>query len=199
MAPEICQTGHPVLRQPARALSREEILTQDCQNLIQDMIAAMREAPGVGLAAPQIGVGLQIAVIEDRPEYQARWSPEQLTRFEREPVPLYVIINPELELLDQDAPDNTALFFEGCLSVAGFGALVPRAKRVRLRCLNEQAQVVTLEAQGWHARILQHEVDHLHGKLYLDRMLTRSFATQDQLQQLWTDLPVAEVCRQLGI
>lgn len=198
MKTDICQTGHPVLRQRALALPESEILTDGCQRLILDMIAAMREAPGVGLAAPQIGVSLQIAVIEDRPEYLARWTPENLREFERVPVPLHVIINPELELLEQENPDEQAVFFEGCLSVAGFGALVPRAKRVRLRCLNERAEPVELEASGWHARILQHEVDHLHGRLYLDRMLSRSFCTQEQMSY-WTEKPVAEVCRELGI
>lgn len=192
----ICQTGDPVLRQAARPLSPDEILSAQCRQLIEHMQATVRSAPGVGLAAPQIGVGMQIAVIEDRPEYIARWSPEQIEAFERVPVPFYVIINPELELLE---PDDTALFYEGCLSVAGFSALVPRAKKVRVKYLDESARPQVIEASGWHARILQHEIDHLNGTLYLDRMLTRSFTSVESLHRHWIDKAIPEICQALNI
>lgn len=192
----ICQTGHPVLRQAAQPLSADEIRSDETQQLIARMQATMRAAPGVGLAAPQIGLAKQIAVIEDRPEYIARWEPAQITKFQRQPVPFYVLINPVVEILDER---DTVLFFEGCLSVAGFGALVPRARRVRVSYLDAQAEPQTLAAEGWHARIIQHEVDHLGGRLYLDRMLTRSFAGQEQISTYWADKSVSTICQELAI
>src|SRR4029079_5853661 len=110
------QGGEPVLRQVAQPLSPEEILSEPIQGLIESMRATMRDAPGVGLAAPQIGLLLQIAVIEDRPEYSRDASAETLRERERQPVPFHVIINPKLTITEP----ATADFFEGCLSLAGF-------------------------------------------------------------------------------
>ena len=88
---------------------------------------------------------------------------------------------------------ESAEFFEGCLSLAGFTAVVARAKQVRVECLNEKAEPVTIEATGWYARILQHEIDHLGGVLYVDRMNSRTFFTQDNYVRYWKDRSVAEV------
>ena len=110
------QTGEPVLRNKARALSPEEIVSPWAATLIANMRDTMRAAPGVGLAAPQIGEGVALVVIEDRPEYMANASPEQLAEKEREPVPFHVLANPVLTIVD----DTPAEFFEGCLSFAGF-------------------------------------------------------------------------------
>jgi peptide deformylase len=170
---KIRQTGEPVLRRHARALSREEILSDEIQRLIADMRDTVRDAPGVGLAAPQIGESLRLAVIEDRQEYIDKLPPGQAEDRGRVAVPFHVIVNPVLTL--EAEPDTR--FFEGCLSVAGFTAIVPRAAKVRVECLNESAQPVAIEAAGWYARILQHEIDHLHGGLYIDRMNSRSFMT----------------------
>ena len=173
MTLEIVQTGDPVLRQVARMLTVEEILSPATQELIIQMRDTMREAPGVGLAAPQIGLPLQLAVIEDRSDYIQSMSPEQRVAYQRSPVDFHVIINPKLTL----AGDETVDFFEGCLSVEGFAAVVSRSVKVHVECLNERAEPVTIDAQGWYARILQHEIDHLNGTLYIDRMQTRSFTT----------------------
>lgn len=170
---EIVQTGHPVLRQVARQLSVEEIRSEQTKKLIAAMRETMYAAPGVGLAAPQIGLSLQLAVIEDRSDYLKDASPEQLAAQERSAVDFHVIINPVLHIVG----DETVDFFEGCLSVSGFGASVRRARRVRVECLNENADSITIEAQGWYARILQHEIDHLNGTLYIDKMDTRTFTT----------------------
>ena len=172
---EIVQTGDPVLRQQGRLLTREEIASPSIQQLIELMRDAMREAPGVGLAAPQVGLSLQLAVIEDRAEYIAGVSAEQLAKYQRAPVPFHVIINPKLTFLD----DSSVEFFEGCLSVEGFTAVVDRALNVRVECLNERGEEVTIDAHGWYARILQHEIDHLNGTLYIDRMKTRTFTTAE--------------------
>jgi peptide deformylase len=177
MKAKIVQTGDPVLRQQSRLLTREEIASLRIQELIELMRETMREAPGVGLAAPQIGESIQLAVIEDRAEYLADLTEEQLAKSQRSPVPFQVIINPKLTFLDNESIE----FFEGCLSVEGFSAAVDRALNVRVECLNERGEEVTIDAHGWYARILQHEIDHLNGTLYIDRMKTRTFTTLENL------------------
>jgi peptide deformylase len=178
---DILQVGEAVLRQTARTLSPNEILDRPVQNLIEAMTNAMRDAPGVGLAAPQIGLPLQLVVIEDRPEYIEKLAPDHVAERKRRPVPFHVLINPKLIIEGAEAVE----FFEGCLSLAGFTAIVPRAMRVRVECLNETAEPVTIAAEGWYARILQHEIDHLNGMLYIDRMKSRSFSTQDNYVRYW--------------
>jgi peptide deformylase len=182
---KIVQVGDPALRQAARALTAEEIASAEIQALIALMRDTMRDAPGVGLAAPQIGMSLQIAVIEDRQEYLKDISPDQLADRERAPVPFHVIINPKII----EEPDPPVEFFEGCLSLAGFSALVPRARRVRVECLDEHGVPKTIEASGWYARILQHEIDHLHGNLYIDRMRSRTFTSLDNWNRHWKGKP----------
>jgi peptide deformylase len=186
---KIVQAGEPVLRQVARPLTREQISTDEIQRLIQAMRDTMRDAPGVGLAAPQVGVPLQLAVIEDREEYARELTAETRAERGRQPVPFHVIINPELRL-DDGAPVE---FYEGCLSIPGFSAIVPRAPSVTVRCLDESGREKIIHAHGWYARILQHEIDHLRGKLYLDRMMTRSFTTLDNLNRHWKALPIRDV------
>jgi peptide deformylase len=186
---KIRQVGERVLRQKARPLEMDEILDESTQELIESMRETMHDAPGVGLAAPQIGFPLQLVVIEDQPELIQKLPPEQVAERERRPVPFHVLINPKLTLL---GPEN-AEFFEGCLSLAGFTAIVPRAKQVRVECLNERAEALIIDARGWYARILQHEIDHLHGGLYIDRMNSRSFCTQENYARHWKDQSVAEV------
>ncbi len=176
MTLKIVQAGHPVLRQKARQLSIDEIRSQPIRDLIELMRETMRDAPGVGLAAPQIGLSLQLAVIEDREELFKGIDPAMLAERERRPVPFQVIINPTLTL---DGPEVE--FFEGCLSLAGLSAIVPRAQRARVECLDHNGDPIVIEAGGWHSRILQHEIDHLHGTLYVDRMLTRSLTTMENL------------------
>ncbi|MBS0615030.1 MAG: peptide deformylase [Verrucomicrobia bacterium] len=172
----IVELGNPVLRQEARALSKEEILSPPILKLIQDMVAfTTGPSGGVGLAAPQVGQSLQIIVIEDREEYQKRFcTPEQLIERERMPVPLHVIINPQITL---DQQSGEAEFFEGCLSVPGLRGVVPRALAVTVTCLNEKAEPVTIRARGWYARILQHETDHLKGILFIDRARKETLIT----------------------
>ncbi len=192
---EIKSAGEPVLRQTSLKLSRENILSPAIQQLIEQMRETMYRAPGVGLAAPQIGHGLQLAVIEDKAEYTKDIAPKILTERERKPVPFQVIINPVLTL--ETAPD--ADFFEGCLSLPGLTALVLRASRVRVDCLDHRAVRRTIHASGWFARILQHEIDHLHGTLYIDRMASRSLCTLDNYSKHWKDIPVAEARKQFKL
>lgn len=173
----IVQAGDPVLRKQSRPLTKEEIGSPSIQQLIELMRYAMHEAPGVGLAAPQIGESIQLAVIEDRAEYISELSAEQLARYQRTAVPFHVIINPKLAVIG----NSSAQFFEGCLSVEGYQAVVDRALNVRVECLNERGEEVTIDARGWYARILQHEIDHLQGTLYVDRMNARTLTTTENL------------------
>jgi peptide deformylase len=185
---KIAQVGDPVLRQVARPLTAEEIASHEIQALITHMRETMRDAPGVGLAAPQVGVSLQLAVIEDREEYLKDVAAEQLAERERKPVTFHAIINPEIIEL----PDATVEFFEGCLSLAGFSALVPRARSMRVECLDENGLPRVIEASGWYARILQHEIDHLRGNLYIDRMRSRTFMSLDNWNRFWKNKPLSE-------
>ena len=189
------QAGEAVLRQPARLLCVEEIRNPETQRLIAAMRDTLRDAPGVGLAAPQVGYGIQLAIVEDRAEYQQAIPPEQLAERGRVVLPFQVMVNPTLSIVDP----TPKLFFEGCLSVVGFTALVPRAARVRVDGLDENGEPLTIDAEGWHARILQHEIDHLYGRLYLDSMLPRSFMTVANHARFWKDTPVCEVCAALGL
>ena len=190
---EIVQAGNPVLRQRARPLSVAEIRSREIQELIKSMRKCMHEAPGVGLAAPQLGLALQLAVIEDREDYHKDVSEALLQERERRPVPFHAIINPAVE----EMGNETAEFFEGCLSLSGFSALVPRARSVRVTCLDERGHHKVIEASGWYARILQHEIDHLNGTLYIDRMRTRSFTTMENLAEFWKGKPVNAIKAEL--
>jgi peptide deformylase len=191
----IVQAGEPVLRKHARPLRANEIRSREIQNLIADMKETMYAAPGVGLAAPQIGRGIQLAVIEDRLEYMKDWTPEQLAARERQPVPFHAIINPKLS----PAGDEQVEFFEGCLSVNGLMALVPRWRRVRVECVDETGEHKTIEASGWYARILQHEIDHLLGNLYLDRMYARTLMTVENYKKFWVEKSMEEIRKELVV
>ncbi|MBV9507132.1 MAG: peptide deformylase [Acidobacteriia bacterium] len=191
---KIVQAGEPVLRVQARRLSRKELLSSETRQLIDWMRETMRDAPGVGLAAPQVGLPLALAVIEDPPEVQRAIPPEKLAERGRRPVPFHVIANPTLRLEGEPVE-----FFEGCLSLAGLTALVPRSLRAHVECLDHNGNPLTIHAEGWYARILQHEIDHLNGAMYVDRMHTRSLMTIDHFTRLWSELPIAEVKKNLGI
>ena len=191
---KIATVGEPVLRNTARPLRPEEIGSDRIRELIEHMRETLSDAPGVGLAAPQIGEPLQLAIVEDKAEYHATLTPAELAERDRHPIPFHVLINPEIELLSP--PDVS--FFEGCLSLPGLVAMVPRARKVKVECLDEHGQAKVIRASGWYARILQHEIDHLSGALYVDRMRSRSLCTLDNFTRHWKTKPVAEVKRLLG-
>jgi peptide deformylase len=191
---KIVQAGDPVLRKKGRELTKDEIRSPQIQQLIELMHITMRDAPGVGLAAPQVGVSIQLAVIEDPEEYLEHLSEDQLAATQRSAEPFHVIINPKLTLLDH----GKATFFEGCLSVEGYQAIVERALAVRVECLNERGEEITINAQGWYARILQHEIDHLNGTLYIDRMKTRTYTTGENMARFWRDQTIEEVLAETG-
>jgi peptide deformylase len=178
---EIVQVGDPVLRRRARPLSLDELASARIQKLIEDMRETMRAAPGVGLAAPQIGESIQLVVIEDPPAYHTKISADELAARERDIVPFHVLVNPVLTI----RTDEMVPAFEGCLSFAGFSMVVPRARKVRVEALDEHGQRVVKVATGWYARILQHEVDHLGGTVCIDRAETRTLTTQANFAAHW--------------
>jgi peptide deformylase len=192
---KLIQAGEPVLRQKARELTQEEITSESIQRLIALMHETLRDAPGVGLAAPQIGESIQLAIIEDLPEYSNNLTEEQMAERARQAVPFHVIINPRLTPIGQ--PDVE--FFEGCLSLTGLTALVPRYREVHVECLDQNGRARRIEATGWYARILQHEIDHLNGTMYVDRMYSGSLMTVENYSRRWRDVPLDELKSQLRV
>ena len=185
---KIVQVGEAVLRQKAQALTVDDIRSPKTQELLEWMRETMHDAPGVGLAAPQVGLALQLAVIEDKLENMKDAPAEFIKERERKPVPFHVLINPKITL--EGAADVE--FFEGCLSLPGFTAVVPRARRVRVDCLDYKGNPKVIEASGWYARILQHEIDHLHGTVYVDRMYPRTLTTLDNFNRYWKSKSMAD-------
>ena len=189
---DIVQVGDPVLRRAARPLEPEQIGTPFVQELIASMRQTMYDAPGVGLAAPQVGESLQVVVIEDDGPWLETMSEARLAEIGRTPLPFAVLVNPTL----QPVGDETDEFFEGCLSLDGFSGLVRRHRSVRLSALDERGKAFSMELSGWPARIVQHEVDHLAGVLYIDRMDTRTFTTNENFGR-WVKARPADEARKL--
>ena len=150
---KIVVMGHPVLRQVAAKVPEAEISSPKIQTLIRDMVETMFDYDGRGLAAPQIDESLQIVVI--------LWDFDA----DKEPSVL-CLINPELEFLTQEKSS----YWEGCLSVPGLRGLVSRPNKLRVKALNQSKENVELTLDGFAATVVQHECDHLLGKLYLDRI-----------------------------
>ena len=190
---KIVQVGEPILRQRARPLGPAEIRSHRIQKLLSDMRETMRDAPGVGLAAPQVGEALQLFVVEDREDYLQNVSLDRIELLERAPVSFHVLVNPKLTVVG----DAKAEFFEGCLSFKGFMGLVPRALEVHVDALDERGEPVSINARGWYARILQHETDHLNGVVCVDRMVLRTLTTVENHDAHWADSNADEVRRVL--
>jgi peptide deformylase len=156
---EIITPANPILRQKAKKVTT---FNTALKTLVDDMVDTMREAPGVGLAAPQVAVGLRVVVIEyaDEPE------PVEGQELAEPPKPkLYKLVNPEIV----KASDEMLMGAEGCLSIPGYNGEVPRHKAVTVKALNLQGKPLKIKAEGWLARIFQHEIDHLDGILFIDR------------------------------
>lgn len=165
--------GNPVLR--ASAASIADPTAAAIATLAQDMAETMHVARGVGLAAPQVGVGQRLIVF---------YVPAARAETEAAEVPLQILINPTYTPLSQDMEPG----LEGCLSLPGLRGLVPRYRRIGYRGYDLQGQIVEREAEGFHARVVQHEIDHLDGVMYLDRMpdftsLVHESVIRRQLQQ----------------
>jgi peptide deformylase len=154
---KVARLGHPVIRARAQQVDPAKIAAPEFQRLLDDMVETMREYSGVGLAAPQVHLGLQLAVleVENHPRY-----PEMPS------VPLTYLINPTVTILDSSPLDE----WEGCLSIPELRGRVPRFKQLRVTGLGRNGEALDFVATDFHARVIQHETDHLKGEVYLDRM-----------------------------
>jgi peptide deformylase len=178
---KIAQIGHPVLRQKARPLTREELLAPATQQLIDDMIDTMRDAQGAGLAAIQVYEPVRIAVIEVTQNARYPYKP---------PIPLTILVNPELTPIEDERFDN----YEGCLSVPDLRGVVPRHTLLRARSWDRHGNVVDRVVKGLEACTYQHEVDHLDGVLFVDRVVDRTtFSTWKDWERFHKEPFVARV------
>ncbi len=159
---KVARLGHPVLRKVAEPVSPEAIGAPEIQRLIDDMLETMREYDGAGLAAPQVHVSRRIVIygVEGNPRYP-----------DAEEVPLTVLINPKITPLTKEIEED----WEGCLSLPDLRGQVPRYTRVRVEAYGRNGEPLQFIAEGFHARVVQHECDHLDATVYVDRM--RSMAT----------------------
>jgi peptide deformylase len=170
----VLKMGHPVLRQVA---PRVERFDDELESLVADMDDTMRSLDGAGIAAPQIGVSLRVVIFEvqENPRY-----PHVV------PVPYTVLVNPELTPLGDEQDEG----WEGCLSVPGMRGLVPRFHKLRYRGFDLHGAPIDRTVEGFHARVVQHEVDHLDGILYPQRVLDlRNFGFEDVLVGQMTPMP----------
>lgn len=154
---KIARIGNPVVRARAKNVDPAVIATRDFQRFLDDMVETMHEYDGVGVAAPQVHVSLRVAVLE---------VPAGDGRGGRRGVPLAVLINPTVTPLSK----KLQLDVEGCLSVPDLRGVVPRFEKIRLDALGRDGKPHSITASGFHARVIQHECDHLDGNVYLDRM-----------------------------
>lgn len=154
---KVARLGYPAVRAPAKPVPEEKIRTPEFQTLLDCMVDTMREYNGVGLAAPQVHLSLQVAVLEVEHHPVHPEVPQ---------IPLTFLVNPVVKVLDQETVDD----WEGCLSIPELRGLVPRFKRVHVVALGRNGEPLDFVANDFHARVIQHETDHLKGEVYLDRM-----------------------------
>jgi peptide deformylase len=165
---KVCRLGHPVLRLHAQKVDVATLASPNIQTLIDNMVQTMVEYTGVGLAAPQVYESLSIAVIESRGV--------------RGEIPLTVLINPDVTILDQELIED----WEGCLSIPDLRGRVPRYRQLRVDALDRHGKKIQITAEGFFARVIQHEFDHLMGNVYLDRMRDlRTLSHFAEFQRHW--------------
>jgi peptide deformylase len=172
---KVARLGHPVLRQVAEPVSPEAIRAPEVQRLIDDMIETMDDYDGAGLAAPQVHVSRRVVVygVDQNPRYP-----------EAEPVPLTVLVNPRLTPLGTDQEED----WEGCLSLPDLRGKVPRFIKLEVEAYGRDGAPLRFVATGFHARVVQHECDHLDGRVYVDRMRSMDTLTfLPEFQRYWLD------------
>lgn len=172
---KVAKVGNPILRRGAEEVARNQVGAAPVQKLIDDMIETMKEYDGIGLAAVQVHESKQIAVLEVN----------ENPRYPRKPrVPLSVLINPKITPLDDEMEED----WEGCLSVPDLRGRVPRHRRIEVEAWDHRGEPVHFVATDFHARVIQHEWDHLHGKVFLDRMRDLSTLTfVQEFVRYWAD------------
>lgn len=184
----IVQLGEPVLRQPTEPY-RGQLKRKTLDQLIDAMHVTMLEAPGVGLAAPQIGLGLALAVVEDHVR-DSEEDPREIAE-----LPFHVIINPSYQVIGE----ASVSFYEGCLSFEGYQAVRKRWLDIVATWEDESGVEHKERLHGWPARIFQHETDHLDGEIYIDQAQIRSLSSDDNLSEYWSYNPVPlDAAQELG-
>jgi peptide deformylase len=179
---KVARMGHPVLRARARAVEPAEIRTPAFQRLVDDMFETMREYQGVGLAAPQIHVGLRLFVAGFASSPGDEDDNEEEKDADRR-VPLMALINPEITPATPEIVED----WEGCLSIPDIRGKVPRARQITVRAYDRLGKRIELRASGFTARVIQHETDHLDGVLFLDRMKSlETLAFLDEFGRYWS-------------
>lgn len=169
---KVSRLGHPVLRMESKHVSPETLASPAIQTLIDNMMETMVEYYGVGLAAPQVHESLAIAVIES---HGARGD-----------IPMTVIVNPKVTVLDEELIED----WEGCLSIPDFRGRVPRWRKLRVDALDRKGRKIQITAEGFFARVIQHEFDHLMGRVYLDRMPNlKTLSHLAEFQKYWLPPP----------
>ena len=177
----IAQIGHPILRQPTRMLTREELLSEEIQSFLDDLVETMREASGAGLAANQVYQSLRICAVEVRDNSRYPYRPN---------IPLTILVNPILT----PASDETFVNYEGCLSVPNLRGQVRRHCEVHVEALDREGNSISTVVKGMTAATYQHEVDHLDGKIFLDRVEDpNSVVTLENFQRYCIDKVAADV------
>ena len=177
----IAQIGHPILRQPTRILTREELLSEEIQSFLDDLVETMREASGAGLAANQVYQSLRICAVEVRNNSRYPYRPN---------IPLTILVNPVLT----PASDETFINYEGCLSVPNLRGQVRRHCEVHVEALDREGNSISTVVKGMTAATYQHEVDHLDGKIFLDRVEDpNSVVTLENFQRYCIDKVAADV------
>lgn len=172
---KIAQIGHPVLRQPARPVTREELRTPATQQFIDDLIETMRDANGAGLAATQVYEPIQICAIEVRDNPRYPYKPN---------IPLTILVNPVLTPVDDETFDN----YEGCLSVPNLRGQVRRWVNLHVKAMDRNGEEIDEVVHGLKAATYQHEVDHLEGKLFVDRLIdSTSLSTWTEFERYHRD------------
>lgn len=177
----LVRMGNPLLRQVARQVTEADLNSEEFQRFVTDMRENMKHYGGIGLAAPQIGMSLQLAVIELESGKNRYGSDEGL--------PFTVFINPQIEVLDAAEQG----FWEGCLSVPGLRGFVERPRKIRVTYLDEKGDSHELIAEDFLATVVQHELDHLEGMLYVDRLKdTRLLSFQEEFTQFYGQAPTLD-------
>ena len=177
----IAQIGHPILRQPTRILTREELLSEEIQSFLDDLVETMREASGAGLAANQVYQSLRICAVEVRNNSRYPYRPN---------IPLTILVNPVLT----PAGDETFINYEGCLSVPNLRGQVRRHCEVHVEALDREGNSISTVVKGMTAATYQHEVDHLDGRIFLDRVEDpNSVVTLENFQRYCIDKVAADV------